>query len=67
MYKKEDDFSFVNGLNLAWIEFGRDTGVDPANPQKYFRPDMVKFEEAMDFASDHGATLIRWWYHNIIH
>ncbi len=63
MTRKSKDFSFVNGLNLAWIEFGRDTGVDPVNPQKYFRPDMVRFEEAMDFACEHGATLIRWWYH----
>ncbi|WP_160114592.1 hypothetical protein [Aquimarina sp. AU474] len=57
------DFPFVNGMNLAWIEFGRDVGVDPFFPEKEYHPKLDKFEEAMDFVKNLGGNMIRWWYH----
>ncbi len=61
--EKINDVLFINGLNLAWIEFGRDVGVDPNDPNKEYHPDISKFEEAMNFANKHGANVVRWWYH----
>lgn len=57
------DFLFVNGLNLAWIDYGKDIGVDPFSVNKEYHPDLDKFSEAMDFANAQGANVIRWWYH----
>lgn len=54
---------FVNGMNLAWINFGRDIGVDPFFPKKRYHPDLSRFREAMDFVKERGGTVIRWWYH----
>ncbi len=57
------DVPFVNGMNLAWIEFGRDTGVDPFSTEKEYHPKMDQFEEAMDFVKNLGGNMVRWWYH----
>ena len=55
--------SFVNGMNLAWINFGRDTGVDPFNSNQYYHPNLQKFGAAMDLVKNNGGNVIRWWYH----
>ncbi len=54
--------SKANGINIAWINYGRDIGVNP-NGGKNFRPDLKKFEEVMNFVSSNGGNVIRWWYH----
>ncbi|MBQ4822503.1 RICIN domain-containing protein [Aquimarina sp. MMG016] len=55
--------SFVNGLNLAWIQYGRDVGVDPFFSSNQYHPELNKFGEAMDFVKNQGGNVIRWWYH----
>jgi hypothetical protein len=54
-------FPFVNGVNIAWVQFGRDTGQE-SNGTKY-HPDMVKFIEHMDNVKKAGGNVLRWWYH----
>lgn len=54
---------FVNGLNIAWIHYSCDIGVDPFFQEKLYRPDMNKFTEVMDFTKSNGGNVIRWWYH----
>lgn len=58
------DFEFVNGINIAWVNFGRDIGlqVDPGN-QKEYHPDIAKFTEIFDRVSESGGNVIRWWFH----
>ncbi|WP_299439232.1 RICIN domain-containing protein [uncultured Aquimarina sp.] len=58
-----EGISFVNGLNLAWIQYGRDIGVDPFSSSNQYHPEMNKFNEAMDFVKNQGGNVIRWWYH----
>ncbi|WP_103068673.1 T9SS type A sorting domain-containing protein [Aquimarina sediminis] len=58
-----DDILFVNGMNLAWVNYGRDIGVSPASSDIYYRPDLEKFIEAMNFVEEQGGNMIRWWYH----
>ncbi len=55
--------SFVNGINLAWIEYGRDIGVDPFFSSNQYHPDLNKFGEVMDFVKNRGGNVVRWWYH----
>ncbi|MEW7291709.1 RICIN domain-containing protein [Aquimarina sp. 2304DJ70-9] len=55
--------SFVNGINLAWIEYGRDVGVDPFFSSNQYHPDLNKFGEVMDFVKNQGGNVVRWWYH----
>ncbi len=55
--------SFVNGINLAWIEYGRDVGVDPFFSGNQYHPNLTKFAEVMDFVKNKGGNVIRWWYH----
>jgi len=50
-------------MNLAWIEFGRDIGIDPFSSEKHFRPDLDQFGEVMDFVKSKGGDVVRWWYH----
>jgi len=57
------DFWFVNGINIAWIHFGRDIGVDPFFSEKEYRLDKDKFIEVLDFVQEQGGNVIRWWYH----
>ncbi len=57
-----EGFPFVNGINIAWINFGRDTGVDPFNGSQY-HPDLNQFGQAMDFVKNNGGNVMRWWYH----
>ncbi|WP_027395914.1 RICIN domain-containing protein [Aquimarina latercula] len=52
----------VNGINIAWVNFGRDVGVDPFSGGNY-RPDLTKFSEVMDFVVQNGGNIVRWWYH----
>ncbi|WP_299252174.1 T9SS type A sorting domain-containing protein [uncultured Aquimarina sp.] len=54
--------SFVNGINIAWVNFGKDVGLDP-DFQTQYHPDMEKFNEIMTAVSDAGGNVIRWWYH----
>ncbi len=56
------NFPFVNGINIAWINFGRDTGVDPFNGSQY-HPELNQFGRAMDFVKSNGGNVMRWWYH----
>ncbi|GAA4279036.1 RICIN domain-containing protein [Aquimarina mytili] len=58
-----DGISFVNGINLAWIEYGRDVGVDPFFSSNQYHPNLIKFGEVMDFVKDRGGNVVRWWYH----
>ncbi len=60
--QKNKTFEKANGINIAWINYGRDTGVNP-NGGDNFRPDLEKFEEVMDFVSANDGNVIRWWYH----
>lgn len=57
-----DDIDFVNGINIAWVNFGRDIGIDPEYGTEY-RPDIDKFDEIMNAVADAGGNVIRWWYH----
>ncbi len=57
-----DNIDFVNGINIAWLRFGRDIGLDPEFGTQY-RPDMSKLNEIMDAVSSAGGNVIRWWYH----
>lgn len=58
------DFEFVNGINIAWVNFGRDIGlqVDPGS-QKEYHPDIAKFTEIFDRVRESGGNVIRWWFH----
>ncbi len=58
-----DDFAFVNGINIAWINFGRDVGRDPFFSEKTYHPDLDRFLEVFDFAKEAGSNVVRWWYH----
>lgn len=57
-----DGIDFVNGINIAWLRFGRDLGMDPEFGTQY-RPDMGKLNEIMQAVSEAGGNVIRWWYH----
>ncbi|GAA4271904.1 RICIN domain-containing protein [Aquimarina gracilis] len=61
--KGVDGISFINGINLAWIEYGRDVGVDPFFSSNQYHPDLDKFAEVMDFVKQQGGNVVRWWYH----
>lgn len=52
----------VNGINIAWVNYGRDTGVDPGGGAN-FRADLGAFGEIMDFVASNGGNVLRWWYH----
>lgn len=54
--------TFINGLNIAWINYGRDTGVDPFTGDQY-HPDIKGFREVLEFTKNNGGNLVRWWYH----
>jgi hypothetical protein len=54
-------FPFVNGVNIAWIQFGRDIGRDRNGVD--YRPNMTKFTAYMDNVKKAGGNVIRWWYH----
>jgi len=58
------NFEFVNGINIAWVNFGRDIGlqVDPGNQAEY-HPDIPKFTEIFDRIQESGGNVIRWWFH----
>ncbi len=56
------DDEVVNGINIAWVNYGRDTGVDP-NGGADFRADLQQFGEIMDFVATNDGNVLRWWYH----
>ena len=58
----ENSIPLVNGINIAWVNFGRDTGLDPFTGSEY-HPNLSKFGEIMDFTVDKGGNVVRWWYH----
>lgn len=53
---------FVNGINIAWVSFGRDIGVDPEYGTEY-HPDLDTFSLVMDKVVNAGGNVLRWWYH----
>lgn len=53
---------FLSGINVAWINYGMDVGVDPTSGQEV-HPDMAEFEEVFDSAQAVGSNSIRWWMH----
>jgi Secretion system C-terminal sorting domain len=54
-------FPFVNGVNIAWVDFGKDVGKDSSG--NIYHPNMTKFIEHMDSIKKAGGNVIRWWYH----
>lgn len=62
-FENIEDFLFVNGINIAWINYGRDVGVDPFSSDIHYHPDIHKFVEVMDFVRNQGGNVVRWWYH----
>lgn len=54
--------SLINGINIAWVNFGRDVGKDAFSGAEY-HPDLAKFGEIMDFTVSKGGNVVRWWYH----
>lgn len=59
---QNDAINFVNGINIAWVAFGRDVGKDPEFGTEY-RPDMNAFNTIMDAVVSAGGNMLRWWYH----
>jgi len=58
------DFEFVNGINIAWVAFGRDIGLEVTETfTKEWHPNLVKFGEIFDKVSNSGGDVIRWWLH----
>ncbi|WP_027395913.1 CBM35 domain-containing protein [Aquimarina latercula] len=55
-------FETPNGINIAWVQYGRDIGIDPDNGSEW-RPNLEKFGEVMDFVVANGGNVVRWWYH----
>lgn len=53
---------FLNGTNIAWVNFAMDVGEDPDNGNQQ-RPNMTKFESVFDQAQASGMNTIRWWLH----
>jgi len=53
---------FVNGINIAWVAFGRDVGKDPEYGTEY-HPDLNTFGLIMDKVANAGGNVLRWWYH----
>ncbi|HLP15736.1 MAG TPA: Ig-like domain-containing protein [Bacteroidota bacterium] len=46
---------FLNGVNLAWINFGSDIGPG--------QTDFAQFADVMLQLHDHGGNAMRWWLH----
>ena len=59
------NFDFVNGINIAWVNFGRDIGVETefGITKTAYNPDLEKFTEIFDKVSETGGNVVRWWYH----
>lgn len=55
------DFEFVNGVNIAWVNFGNDIGLDNNGTQ--YHPDLNRFSSIMDQVKNAGGNVIRWWFH----
>lgn len=55
------DFEVVNGVNIAWINFGRDIGLEQNGTQ--YHPDLGQFGNIMDKVGESGGNVIRWWFH----
>ncbi|MBW1296125.1 T9SS type A sorting domain-containing protein [Aquimarina litoralis] len=53
---------FVNGINIAWVSFGKDVGKDPEFGTEY-HPDLDTFGLVMDKVANAGGNVLRWWYH----
>lgn len=53
---------FVNGTNIAWVNFAMDVGQDPDNGSAQ-RPNMTRFKSIFDQAQASGMNTIRWWLH----
>ncbi len=58
------DFDFVNGINIAWVNFGRDIGLESDfGAIRTYRPDIEKFTKIFDKVSQSGGNVVRWWFH----
>lgn len=55
------DFEIVNGINIAWVNYGRDIGLESNGTQ--YHPDLGQFGNIMDRVAESGGNVIRWWYH----
>lgn len=55
------EFQFVNGINIAWVNYGRDIG--RASNGTEYHPNMDSFKNIINSVSASGGNVIRWWYH----
>lgn len=58
---RNNNFQFINGINIAWVNYGRDIGRE-SNGTVY-HPDMTAFSNIMDQVANAGGDVIRWWFH----
>ncbi|SNR37574.1 glycoside hydrolase 5 family protein [Dokdonia pacifica] len=56
------DIDFVHGINIAWLDFGKDVGIHPITQEEY-HPDWDTLDEIMELTVANGGNVIRWWYH----
>jgi len=56
------NIDFVHGINIAWLDFGKDVGIHPITKEEY-HPDWDKLDEIMELTVANGGNVIRWWYH----
>jgi hypothetical protein len=59
--KNTANFAFVNGINIAWVNFGRDIGKE-SNGTEY-HPNLATFGSIFDQVKNAGGNVVRWWYH----
>jgi len=57
----QNSSTLINGINIAWVNFGRDIGMDTSGNE--YHPTLNKFGEIMDYTVKYGGNVIRWWYH----
>lgn len=58
---RNNNFQFINGINIAWVNYGRDIGRE-SNGTVY-HPDMTAFSNIMNQVANAGGDVIRWWFH----
>ncbi len=56
------NIDFVHGINIAWLDFGKDIGLHPITKKEY-HPDWGTLDEIMELTVANGGNVIRWWYH----
>jgi hypothetical protein len=59
--KSFPNFKFVNGINIAWVNFGRDIGKEKNGTE--YHPNLTTFSTIMDNVKNAGGNVVRWWYH----